>query len=156
MGQPPSTCAHSDLRALSSGCSGFRVQGRWLWSQGCTWGNQRVKLCMTTAAIRVLPSPVGRQTRVLHSRAVRMMSSWYARSGTPFGYTQVFALNLQVQAQLLEACQDLLGIEVEACRTLMLWEQSMPVSVPRRHNRQARNVVFVTRVLPVHCISTRS
>ena len=35
-----------------------------------TSGNQRVKLCMTTAAISVLPSPVGRHTSVLCSSAV--------------------------------------------------------------------------------------
>ncbi len=35
-----------------------------------TSGNQRAKLCMTTAAISVLPSPVGRHTSVLVSSAV--------------------------------------------------------------------------------------
>lgn len=35
-----------------------------------TSGNQRAKLCIRTAAISVLPRPVGRQTRVLVSSAV--------------------------------------------------------------------------------------
>ena len=39
-----------------------------------TSGNHLVKLCMMTAAMRVLPSPVGRQTRVFCRSAVLMMS----------------------------------------------------------------------------------
>ncbi len=60
------------------------------------WGNQREKLYMTTAAMRVLPSPVGSATSVLCSSAVRIMASWYARSGTLAGYIQCRALCLQV------------------------------------------------------------
>ncbi len=48
-----------------------------------------------TAAMRVLPSPVGKQTKVFCSSAVLMISIWYALSGTEAGYTQCFALDLQ-------------------------------------------------------------
>jgi len=67
--------------------------------RGRASGNQREKLCMTTAAMSVLPRPVGRQTSVLLSSAVRMMDSWYARSLTPAGYTHVLAANLRARAR---------------------------------------------------------
>ncbi len=60
-----------------------------------TSGNHLVKLCMMTAAMRVLPSPVGKQTKVFCSSAVLMMSIWYALSGTEAGYIQCFAWDLQ-------------------------------------------------------------
>lgn len=60
-----------------------------------TSGNHLVKLCMMTAAMRVLPSPVGRQTKVFCSSAVLIMSIWYALSGTEAGYIQCFAWDLQ-------------------------------------------------------------
>ena len=50
---------------------------------------------MMTAAISVLPRPVGRQTSVFCSRAVLMMSTWYALSFTVAGYIQYLALALQ-------------------------------------------------------------
>lgn len=43
-----------------------------IW-KGNTSGNHRVKLCIMTAAMRVLPRPVGRQTSVFCSNAVLMM-----------------------------------------------------------------------------------
>ena len=46
-----------------------------------TSGNQRAKLCMTTAAMSVLPSPVGRHTSVLASSAVCRGSGGARRSG---------------------------------------------------------------------------
>lgn len=57
-----------------------------------------MKLYMTTAAMRVLPRPVGRQTSVFCSNAVWMMSTWYGLSLTVAGYTQCLALLLQQHA----------------------------------------------------------
>lgn len=59
-----------------------------------TWGNQREKLYMTTAAMSVLPRPVGRHTSVFCKRAVWIISSWYSRGGVPSGYIQCLALHL--------------------------------------------------------------
>eukprot|EP00966_Prymnesium_polylepis_P325624 7381598-Prymnesium_polylepis.1 len=42
-------------------------------------GNQRQKLCMTTAAMSVLPRPVGSETSVLCRTATAAMSNWYLR-----------------------------------------------------------------------------
>ena len=44
-------------------------------------GNHLLKLYMTTAAMSVLPSPVGRLTNVLCDRAASEISRWYSRSG---------------------------------------------------------------------------
>lgn len=60
---------------------------------------------MMTAAMRVLPSPVGKQTKVFCSSAVLMMSIWYALSGTEAGYTQCFALDLQHNRRGSVRCQ---------------------------------------------------
>lgn len=43
---------------------------------------------ITTAAISVLPRPVGRQTSVLASSAVRAIRYWYSRTARFRGYTQ--------------------------------------------------------------------
>lgn len=61
-----------------------------------TWGNQREKLYMTTAAMSVLPRPVGRHTSVFCKRAVWIISSWYSRGGVPSGYIQCLALHLRL------------------------------------------------------------
>ena len=54
-----------------------------------TSGNHLKKLYITTAAMKVLPSPVGRQTSVLCSRACSTIATWYARSAMLAGYTHV-------------------------------------------------------------------
>eukprot|EP00964_Phaeocystis_antarctica_P026222 scaffold14758_cov54-Phaeocystis_antarctica.AAC.1 len=49
-------------------------------------GNQRWKLNMTTAAMSVLPIPVGIETRVLWQSAVLQIDCWYARTDMFVGY----------------------------------------------------------------------
>jgi hypothetical protein len=43
---------------------------------------------MTTAAIKVLPMPVGKHTRVLQDNAFCTMAYWYSLMGRCEGYTQ--------------------------------------------------------------------
>lgn len=42
-------------------------------------------MSITTAATKVLPSPVGSATSVLAVSAARAMSNWYGRMGRFFG-----------------------------------------------------------------------
>ena len=70
-----------------------------------TSGNHLKKLYMTTAAMKVLPSPVGRQTRVFCSSACSTMATWYALSAMPAGYTHVRAANLHRSSDRLRHFQ---------------------------------------------------
>ena len=51
-------------------------------------------LAVTTAAINVFPSPVGRHTSVFSNSASRTTLYWYSRFGRFTGYTHVFAASL--------------------------------------------------------------
>ena len=70
-----------------------------------TSGNHLKKLYITTAAMKVLPSPVGRQTRVFCSSACSTMAAWYALSAMPAGYTHVRAANLHRSSNRLRHFQ---------------------------------------------------
>jgi len=150
--------------------SGERLRPR----QGRASGNQREKLCMTTAAMSVLPRPVGRQTSVLLSSAVRMMDSWYARSLTPAGYTHVLAANLRGACAMGSACA--LGpvrcwpcgctqyavepgsgnaILLSYVSELFAWSSRAHAQAPGLQTRMSRVCRPVRRALLQHCSNTQ-
>ena len=55
-------------------------------------GNHRWKFFITTAAMSVLPRPVGRHTSEFVNSAARVMSNWYSRRTSCPGYTYVCAV----------------------------------------------------------------
>ena len=55
-------------------------------------GNHRRKFFITTAAMSVLPRPVGRHTSEFVNSAARVMSNWYSRRTSCPGYTYVCAV----------------------------------------------------------------